>query len=65
MIDQAEAKNEDAARNVINRYFEFREALYLQYKGLKSSYGKDGLVKEEVRKQIPETKFSAKEKGKG
>ncbi|RGB25082.1 hypothetical protein C1646_772230 [Rhizophagus diaphanus] len=37
------------------------EALYLRYKELKPSYTKDGakaLVKEEVRKQIPETKFS-------
>jgi len=61
MIDQAETKNEDATRNVINRYFDFGEALYLRYKELKPSCGKDGanaLVKEEVRKQIPETKFS-------
>ena len=61
MIDQAETKNEDATRNVINRYFAFGEALCLQYKELKSSYSKDGtkaLVEEEVRKQIPETKFS-------
>jgi len=61
MIDQAETKNEDATRNVINRYFDFGEALYLRYKELKPSGGKDGakaLVKEEVRKQIPETKFS-------
>src|ERR1043166_136413 len=61
MIDRAETKNRDATRNVINRYFDFGEALYLRYKELKPSYGKDGadaLVKEEVRKQIPETKFS-------
>ena len=61
MIEQAETKNEDAMRNVINRYFDFGEALYLWYKELKSSYGKDGakaLVEEEVRKQILETKFS-------
>src|SRR5437763_7560692 len=42
MIDQAEKKNEDATRNVINRYFAFGEALYLRYKELKSSYSKDG-----------------------
>jgi hypothetical protein len=29
MIDQAEAKNEDATRNVINRYFGFGETLRL------------------------------------
>jgi hypothetical protein len=61
MIDQAETKNRDATQNVINRYFDFGEALYLRYKELKPSGGKDGakaLVKEEVRKQIPETKFS-------
>ncbi|GES88401.1 hypothetical protein GLOIN_2v1511284 [Rhizophagus clarus] len=61
MIDQAETKNEDATRNVINRYFDFGEALYLRYKELKPSGGKDrakALVKEEVRKQISETKFS-------
>ncbi|RGB22518.1 hypothetical protein C1646_775956 [Rhizophagus diaphanus] len=59
--EQAEKKNEDATRNVINRYFAFGEALYLRYKELKSSYGKDGaktLIEEEVRKQIPEMKFS-------
>ncbi|UZO21942.1 uncharacterized protein OCT59_014323 [Rhizophagus irregularis] len=61
MIDQAEIKNKDATQNVINRYFDFGEVLYLQYKELKPSCGKDGanaLVKEEVRKQIPEIKFS-------
>ena len=61
MIDQAETKNEDATRNVINRYFDFGEALYLRYKELKPSCGKDGanaLVKKEVRKQILKTKFS-------
>jgi hypothetical protein len=61
MIDQAEKKNADATRNVINRYFAFGEALYLRYKELKPSYGKDrakALVEEEVRKQISETKFS-------
>ncbi|GBC44266.2 hypothetical protein GLOIN_2v1490846 [Rhizophagus irregularis DAOM 181602=DAOM 197198] len=38
-------------------------ALYLRYKELKSSYGKDrtkALIEEEVRKQIPEMKFSNK-----
>jgi hypothetical protein len=29
MIDQAEEKNKDATRNVINRYFDFGEALRL------------------------------------
>ncbi|PKC01197.1 hypothetical protein RhiirA5_457077 [Rhizophagus irregularis] len=59
--EQAKKKNEDATQNVINRYFAFGEALYLRYKKLKSSYSKDrakALVEEEVRKQIPKTKFS-------
>uniref|UniRef100_U9UBP0 Uncharacterized protein n=1 Tax=Rhizophagus irregularis (strain DAOM 181602 / DAOM 197198 / MUCL 43194) TaxID=747089 RepID=U9UBP0_RHIID len=50
-------------RNVINWYFDFWKALYLRYKELKSSYGKDRakvLIKKEVKKQIPETKFSDK-----
>ncbi|POG60806.1 hypothetical protein GLOIN_2v1709640, partial [Rhizophagus irregularis DAOM 181602=DAOM 197198] len=34
MIDQAEEKNKDATRNVINRYFDFGEALHLRYKEL-------------------------------
>ncbi|GBC13853.2 hypothetical protein GLOIN_2v1709640 [Rhizophagus irregularis DAOM 181602=DAOM 197198] len=61
MIDQAEEKNKDATRNVINRYFDFGEALHLRYKELKPSHGKYGaeaLVKDEVRKQISVTELS-------
>ena len=57
MIDQAEEKNKDATWNVINRYFDFG----VRYKELKPNYGKyeaDALIKDEVRKQIPVTKFS-------
>ncbi|CAG8833266.1 5893_t:CDS:1, partial [Gigaspora margarita] len=60
-IDSAESKNEDASRGLITSYFYFGEALYNQYKELKPTYGKDGakaLVKSEVRKEIPEAKFS-------
>jgi len=61
MIDQAEEKNKDATRNVINRYFDFGEALHLRYKELKPSHGKYGaeaLVKDEARKQISVTELS-------
>ncbi|PKC59009.1 hypothetical protein RhiirA1_470090 [Rhizophagus irregularis] len=61
LSDYAEKKNENATQNVINRYFTFGETLYLRYKELKPSYDKDrakALVEEEVRKQIPEIKFS-------
>ena len=61
MIDHAEKKNEDATRNVINRYFDFGEALHLRYKELKPSrgkYGAEALVKDEVRKQISVTELS-------
>ena len=60
-IDSAESKNEDASRDLITSYFDFGEALYNRYKELKPTYGKEGaraLVKSEVRKEIPETKFS-------
>ena len=61
MIDQAEEKNKDATQNVINRYFDFGEALHLRYKELKPSrgkYGAEALVKDEVRKQISVTELS-------
>jgi hypothetical protein len=61
MIDQAKEKNKDATRNVINRYFDFGEALHLRYKELKPRHGKYGaeaLVKDEVRKQISVTELS-------
>ncbi|RIA81717.1 hypothetical protein C1645_789796 [Glomus cerebriforme] len=51
MIDQAEEKNKDTTQNVINRYFDFGEALHLRYKKLKSSrnkYGAEALIKDEV-----------------
>ncbi|CAG8482269.1 36681_t:CDS:10 [Gigaspora margarita] len=60
-IDSAESKNEDASCGLITSYFDFGEALYNRYKELKPTYGKDGaraLVKSEVRKEIPEAKFS-------
>ncbi|GBB86370.1 hypothetical protein RclHR1_12800002 [Rhizophagus clarus] len=60
-IDNAETKNEDASRGLIHSYFDFGEALFNRYKELKPTYGKEGsraLVKSEVRKEIPETKFS-------
>ncbi|GBB88039.1 hypothetical protein RclHR1_14590001 [Rhizophagus clarus] len=60
-IDNAKTKNEDASHDLISNYFNFGEALYNRYKELKPTYGKEGaraLVKSEVRKEIPETKFS-------
>ncbi|CAG8703183.1 34095_t:CDS:2 [Gigaspora margarita] len=60
-IDSAESKNEDASHDLITSYFDFGEALYNRYKKLKPTYSKDrarALVKREVRKEIPEAKFS-------
>ncbi|GBB94286.1 hypothetical protein RclHR1_23230008 [Rhizophagus clarus] len=60
-IDSAESKNEDASQGLISSYFDFGGALFNRYKELKPTYGKEGsraLVKSEVRKEIPETKFS-------
>ncbi|CAG8748258.1 37042_t:CDS:2, partial [Gigaspora margarita] len=51
----------DASHGLITSYFDFGKALYNRYKELKPTYGKDGaraLVKSEVRKEIPEAKFS-------
>src|ERR1051325_2325729 len=51
LSNKPKQKNEDATRNVINRYFDFGKASYLRYKELKPSLGKNGaraLVKEEV-----------------
>ena len=60
-IDNAETKNEDASRDLISSYFDFGEALFNRYKELNPTYGKEGaraLIKNEVRKEISETKFS-------
>ena len=60
-IDSAESKNEDASHGLISSYFDFGEALFNRYKELKPTYGKEraqALVKDEVRKEIPETKLS-------
>jgi hypothetical protein len=47
IIDQAEIKNEDAIRNVISKYFNFEEALYMRYKKLKKNEA-CAFVKKEV-----------------
>ncbi|RGB43546.1 hypothetical protein C1646_802017 [Rhizophagus diaphanus] len=60
-IDNAKTKNEDASRGLIHSYFDFGEAIFKRYKELKPEHGKDGskaIVKKEVRKAIPETKYS-------
>jgi hypothetical protein len=60
MIDQAETKNEDATRNVINRYFDFGEALYLRYKELKPSYVRTELMlllKKKLGNKFPKQNF--------
>ncbi|CAG8817859.1 21659_t:CDS:2, partial [Gigaspora margarita] len=44
-IDSTESKNKDVSRALISSYFDFGEALFNQYK-------------DEVRKEIPETKLS-------